>query len=105
MPRRVGELLLGCIQGKRLEESRFAAANGKSVRDFRLRWEQECAEAGVRWLHVCDLRRTAHSMRRGNRNRERKVAAVGSRLHHVAALVEVPGNSHRGRKKDPKIHN
>ena len=40
MPRRVRELLLGCIKGKGPEDCLFTRANGKPVRDFRRSWER-----------------------------------------------------------------
>jgi len=179
MPRRVRELLLGCIKGKGPEDCLFTRANGKPVRDFRRSWQKACAEAGVPGLHFHDLRRTAaRNMRRGHvservamevggwkttsvfhryaivdnedianamnmlersqdqqrRHLEKAVAtkggqvvtiidesrkepstrkpqsrtsgnsAVTSRLHHVGGIVEVPGHSHRERKKVHKTN-
>jgi hypothetical protein len=66
MPRRVRELLIQCIQGKRADDYLFTRENGKPVRDFRGSWERLCNEAGLSGLHFHDLRRTAaRNMRRG----------------------------------------
>jgi integrase len=67
MPRRVRELLIQCIQGKRGEDYLFSRENGMPVRDFRGSWAKVCEEAGLPGLHFHDLRRTAaRNMRRGH---------------------------------------
>ncbi len=67
MPRRVRELLIQCINGKRPEDYLFTRENGKPVKDFRGSWEKVCDEAGLPGLHFHDLRRTAaRNMRRGH---------------------------------------
>ena len=67
MPRRVRELLIQCINGKRPEDYLFTRENGKPVKDFRGSWEKVCNEAGLPGLHFHDLRRTAaRNMRRGH---------------------------------------
>ena len=92
MPRRVRELLLGCIKGKGPEDCLFTRANGKPVRDFRRSWEKACAEAGVPGLHFHDLRRTAaRNMRRGHIS-ERVAMEVGgwktTSVFHRYAIVD-----------------
>jgi integrase len=92
MPRRVRELLLGCIKGKGPEDCLFTRANGKPVRDFRRSWEKACAEAGVPGLHFHDLRRTAaRNMRRGHVS-ERVAMEVGgwktTSVFHRYAIVD-----------------
>jgi integrase len=47
MPRRVRELLLQCIQGKKPDDYLFTRANGKRVKDFRGSWERACSEASA----------------------------------------------------------
>jgi hypothetical protein len=67
MPRRVRELLIQCIQGKRGEDYLFTRENGMPVKDFRGSWAKACEEAGLPGLHFHDLRRTAaRNMRRGH---------------------------------------
>jgi hypothetical protein len=67
MPRRVRELLIPCIHGKRAEDYLFTRENGKRVKDFRGSWEKVCNEVGLPGLHFHDLRRTAaRNMRRGH---------------------------------------
>jgi integrase len=92
MPRRVRELLLGCIKGKGPEDCLFTRANGKPVRDFRRSWQKACAEAGVPGLHFHDLRRTAaRNMRRGHVS-ERVAMEVGgwktTSVFHRYAIVD-----------------
>jgi integrase len=66
-PRRVRELLIQCIQGKRGEDYLFTRENGMPVKDFRGSWAKVCEEAGLPGLHFHDLRRTAaRNMRRGH---------------------------------------
>ena len=66
-PRRVRELLLQCIQGKKPDDYLFTLANCKRVKDFRGSWERACNEAGLPGLRFHDLRRTAaRNMRRGH---------------------------------------
>jgi integrase len=67
MPRRVRELLMQCICGKKPEDYLFTRENGKRVKDFRGSWEKVCSEVGLPGLHFHDLRRTAaRNMRRGH---------------------------------------
>jgi integrase len=92
MPRRVGELLLQCIQGKKPEACLFTRANGKPVKDFRGSWERACNEAGVPGLHFHDLRRTAaRNMRRGHVS-EKVAMEVGgwktTSVFHRYAIVD-----------------
>ena len=62
MPRRVRELLIQCINGKRSEDYLFTRENGKPVKDFRGSWEKVCNEAGLPGLHFHDLRRTGSTI-------------------------------------------
>jgi integrase len=47
MPRRVRELLIQCIQGKKPDDYLFTRENRKPVRDFRDAWWNACIAAGV----------------------------------------------------------
>jgi len=92
MPRRVRELLLQSIQGKKPNDYLFTRANGKPVRDFRGSWEKVCNESGLSGLHFHDLRRTAvRNMRRG-RVSEKVAMEVGgwktTSVFHRYAIVD-----------------
>ena len=92
MPRRLRELLLQCIQGKKPEDYLFTRANGKPVKDFRGSWERACKEAGVPGLRFHDLRRTAaRNMRRGHVS-EKVAMEVGgwktTSVFHRYAIVD-----------------
>lgn len=52
------QLLLHCVEGKRTEDRVFTRGD-KPVRDFRRKWENLCAAAGVPGLLFHDLRRSA----------------------------------------------
>jgi len=52
-------LLAACIHGKGADDYVLTRENGKRVRDFRREWRNLCAAAGVPWLLVHDMRRTA----------------------------------------------
>jgi hypothetical protein len=92
MPRRVRELLLQCIQGKKPNDYLFTRGNGKQVKDFRGAWEKVCNEAGLSDLHFHDLRRTAaRNMRRGHVS-EKVAMEVGgwktTSVFHRYAIVD-----------------
>jgi len=92
MPRRVRELLLQSIKGKKPNDYLFTRENGKPVRDFRGSWEKVCNEAGLSGLHFHDLRRTAaRNMRRG-RVSEKVAMEVGgwktTSVFHRYAIVD-----------------
>ena len=92
MPRRVRELLIQCIRGKRADDYLFTRENGKPVRDFRGSWDRVCSEAGLSGLHFHDLRRTAaRNMRRG-RVSEKVAMEVGgwktTSVFHRYAIVD-----------------
>ena len=77
MPRRVRELLLQSIKGKKPSDYLFTRENGKPVRDFRGSWEKVCNEAGLSGLHFHDLRRTAARNMRCGRVSENVAMEVG----------------------------
>jgi len=92
MSRRVRELLLQSIKGKKPSDYLFTRENGKPVRDFRGSWEKVCNEAGLSGLHFHDLRRTAaRNMRRG-RVSEKVAMEVGgwktTSVFHRYAIVD-----------------
>jgi integrase len=92
MPRRVRELLLQCIQGKRPDDYLFTRPNGKRVKDFRGSWERVCRESGLPGLRFHDLRRTAaRNMRRGHVS-EKVAMEVGgwktTSVFHRYAIVD-----------------
>ena len=92
MPRRVRELLLQCIQGKKPDDYLFTRPSGKRVKDFRGSWERACNEAGLPGLRFHDLRRTAaRNMRRGHVS-EKVAMEVGgwktTSVFHRYAIVD-----------------
>lgn len=58
--------LSALVHRKAADDFVFTRANGKPVRDFRVKWQNACAHAGVPDLLFHDLRRTgARNLRRG----------------------------------------
>lgn len=91
-PRRVRELLLQCIQGKKPDDYLFTRANGKRVKDFRGSWERACNEAGLPGLRFHDLRRTAARNTRRGHVSEKVAMEVGgwktTSVFHRYAIVD-----------------
>lgn len=65
MTEAVCQLLLALVHGKEVDDFVFTRPNSKPVRDFRVKWQNACAHAGVPDLLFHDLRRTgARNLRR-----------------------------------------
>ncbi len=61
----VCQLLSALVHCKAADAFVFTRANGKPVRDFRMKWQNACAYAGAPQLLFHDLRRTgARNLRR-----------------------------------------
>jgi len=65
MTETVCQLLSALVHDKAADDFVFTRANGKPVRDFRVKWQNACVHAGVPDLLFHDLRRTgARNLRR-----------------------------------------
>jgi integrase len=85
------QLLTACVEGKGPDAYVFTRPNGKSVRDFRVTWQNACDHAGVSGLLFHDLRRTAASNLRRAGLSESMIKQIGgwktTSVFHRYAIV------------------